>query len=52
MEVVPSPKSQKNVAKLPEAMAIDVSGANDVPFTSHKGLAVKLITGGGNIPRV
>lgn len=52
MEVPPSPKFHMNVARLPEAMAVEVSGAKEVPFTSHKGLAEKLMIGGGNMPKV
>ena len=52
LEVVPSPKFQKNWVRLPEAMAVEVAGEKDVPFISHKGLAEKLTIGGGKIPNV
>lgn len=52
MEVLPSPKSQKKEAKLPDAMAVEVAGENAVPFASHNGVAEKLMIGGGKIPSV
>ena len=52
VEVPPSPKFHKKVAKLPDEMAVEVAGEKEVPFISHKGLAVKLIIGGGKIPKV
>ncbi len=48
----PSPKSQKNEAKLPDAIAVEVAGEKAVPLASQSGVAEKLIMGGGKMPRV
>lgn len=52
VDVLPSPKSQKKEAKLPEAIAVEVAGEKEVPFASQSGFAEKLIMGGGKMPRV